>query len=148
MVMVRIFTVHQANDAPVVTDIPDQTIAEGSTFTTLSLDNFVTDIDNADSEITWTYAGNTDLEITIITGVATIGIPRCELERGRDNNFTATDPGSLSDNDPATFTVTAVNDAPTFTKGADQTVSEDAGAQTVNNWATNIDDGDPELTRL
>ena len=30
-----------------------------------------------------------------------------------------------------TITVTAVNDAPSFTKGADQTVLEDAGAQSV-----------------
>jgi methionine-rich copper-binding protein CopC len=35
------------------------------------------------------------------------------------------------------------NHAPGFTKGADQTVLEDAGAQTVNGWATAIDDGDP-----
>src|SRR6185369_8612470 len=34
-----------------------------------------------------------------------------------------------------------VNDAPSFTKGADQTVNEDAGAQTVNNWATAISAG-------
>ncbi|MEH6873643.1 MAG: Ig-like domain-containing protein [Candidatus Competibacter sp.] len=35
------------------------------------------------------------------------------------------------------------NHAPSFTKGADQMVLEDAGAQTVNGWATAIDDGDP-----
>jgi len=27
-------------------------------------------------------------------------------------------------------------------------VAEDAAAQTVNNWATNIDDGDPEVTQI
>src|SRR5207248_1071143 len=35
-----------------------------------------------------------------------------------------------------TITVGAVNDAPSFTKGADQAVNEDAGAQTANPWAT------------
>lgn len=39
------------------------------------------------------------------------------------------------------ITVTPVNDAPSFTKGADQTVSEDAGAQTVTPWATSISSG-------
>jgi hypothetical protein len=34
-----------------------------------------------------------------------------------------------------TLTVNAVNDAPSFTKGADQAVNEDAGAQTAGNWA-------------
>ena len=33
---------------------------------------------------------------------------------------------------------TPVNDAPSFTEGADQTVNEDAGAQTVAGWATGI----------
>ncbi len=40
-----------------------------------------------------------------------------------------------------TITVTAVNDVPSFTKGADQTVTEDAIAQTVNGWATNLSKG-------
>jgi len=39
------------------------------------------------------------------------------------------------------FTITAVNDVPSFTAGSDQTVLEDAGAQTVNGWATNISAG-------
>jgi|GEM_PF-1143946 len=37
--------------------------------------------------------------------------------------------------------ITAVNDAPGFTAGADQTVNEDAGSQTVSNWATAISEG-------
>jgi hypothetical protein len=41
----------------------------------------------------------------------------------------------------------AVNNIPpSFTKGADQTINEDAPAQTVNGWATNIDAGDPGQT--
>src|SRR5439155_7096263 len=40
-----------------------------------------------------------------------------------------------------TITVNAVNDVPSFTRGADQMVAENAGVQTVNNWATNISAG-------
>jgi Ca2+-binding RTX toxin-like protein len=40
-----------------------------------------------------------------------------------------------------TIIVDPVNDAPSFTKGANQTILEDAGVQTVNNWATNISVG-------
>ncbi|HEY8096722.1 MAG TPA: cadherin-like domain-containing protein, partial [Methylobacter sp.] len=40
-----------------------------------------------------------------------------------------------------TVNITAVNDAPSFTKGADQAVNEDAGAQTVSNWATGLSKG-------
>ena len=39
------------------------------------------------------------------------------------------------------ITVNPVNDVPSFTKGPDQTVLEDAGAQTVRGWATNISPG-------
>ncbi|HWC69702.1 MAG TPA: Ig-like domain-containing protein [Actinomycetota bacterium] len=38
-------------------------------------------------------------------------------------------------------TVTCVNDAPSFTEGADQTAGEDAGPQSVANWATAISRG-------
>ena len=37
------FTVTAVNDPPVVSDIPDQTIAEGSSFATITLDNYVSD---------------------------------------------------------------------------------------------------------
>jgi hypothetical protein len=40
--------------------------------------------------------------------------------------------------DTFVLTVNAVNDAPSFTKGSDQTVNENSGGQTVNNWASNI----------
>jgi hypothetical protein len=40
-----------------------------------------------------------------------------------------------------TVNITAVNDAPGFTKGADQVVNEDAGAQTVADWATGLSKG-------
>jgi CSLREA domain-containing protein len=43
--------------------------------------------------------------------------------------------------DTLLLTVNAVNDAPSFTKGPDQTVNENDGAQTVNNWATNLSAG-------
>jgi CSLREA domain-containing protein len=50
--------------------------------------------------------------------------------------------GSLID----TFglTVLPVNDMPTFTKGPNQTINEDAGPQTVNNWATGVSAGPNE----
>jgi hypothetical protein len=41
----------------------------------------------------------------------------------------------------ATITVNPVNDAPSFTKGADSSAIAGAPAQTVNNWATSISQG-------
>jgi hypothetical protein len=54
--------------------------------------------------------------------------------------LTASD-GLVSTDATFTLTVTPVNDAPSFTKGADQTVSEDTVAQSVPGWATNLKPG-------
>jgi VCBS repeat-containing protein len=54
-----------------------------------------------------------------------------------DNGGGTNSSGTVSFN----ITITPVNDAPSFTKGADQTVAEDSGAQTVAGWATAISAG-------
>jgi large repetitive protein len=56
----------------------------------------------------------------------------------KDDGGTAN--GGIDTSPPQTFTVSvgAVNDAPSFTAGPDQTVVSLAGAQTVPGWATNI----------
>ncbi len=74
-------------------------------------------------------------------GVATIAV------RARDNGGTANGGIDVSAPKNFTITVTAVNDVPVFTAGPNQTVLEDAGPQTVNPWATGIDDGDPEVVQ-
>src|SRR5512132_429023 len=58
-----------------------------------------------------------------------------------DNGGTANGGVDTSAAQTFTITVNAVNDAPSFTKGADQTVNEDAGPQSVSGWATAISAG-------
>jgi hypothetical protein len=119
------FTVTAVNDPPVVSDIPDQTIAEGDTFASISLDEYVSDPDNEDSEIAWTYAGNVDLSVSISDDrVATIAVPDPEWSGSETITFTATDPDGLSDSDTATFTVTSVGDPPVVSDIPDQTIEE------------------------
>ena len=58
--------------------------------------------------------------------------------------FTAIDdnlPSETSATATVAITITPVNDAPSFTKGADQSVAEDAGPQSVTGWATSISPG-------
>ncbi len=59
----------------------------------------------------------------------------------RDNGNTSN--GGINVSDPVVLTITIdpVNDAPSFTKGVNQAINEDAAAVTVNNWATNIRSG-------
>jgi hypothetical protein len=58
-----------------------------------------------------------------------------------DNGTTNGLPDPKSGNATVSFTINAINDPPSFTKGADHTVTEDAGAQSVSNWATNMSPG-------
>ena len=104
------FTVTAVNDAPVLTDIPNQTVEEGSSFTTINLDDYVTD-ETADGDIIWTYSGNSELTVSISTDrIATIGIPDVNWNGSEAITFQAEDEGGLTSSDAATFTVTAVNE--------------------------------------
>jgi VCBS repeat-containing protein len=59
----------------------------------------------------------------------------------KDNGGIANGGVDASSSQTFTITVTAVNDAPSFTKGANQTVADNAGPQTVASWATNLSAG-------
>lgn len=63
----------------------------------------------------------------------------CNTPAGPDDTFTYTvNGGSVA---TVSMTVTCVNDVPGFVKGGDQSVLEDAGAQSVVGWATSISKG-------
>ncbi|MEQ9065543.1 MAG: Ig-like domain-containing protein, partial [Gimesia chilikensis] len=58
-----------------------------------------------------------------------------------DDGGTANSGVDTSADQTFTITINAVNDEPSFTKGSDESILEDAGAQTVRGWATSIDKG-------
>jgi PKD repeat protein len=68
-------------------------------------------------------------------GVATVTV------QVQNNGGTAN--GGVDTSAPQTFTMTVlpVNQPPSFTKGADVTVLENCGQQTISNWATNFSPG-------
>jgi hypothetical protein len=76
------------------------------------------------------------------SGSATIGV------RIQDDGGTAG--GGVNQSEIQTFVinVTAVNDAPSFVKGADVTVLEDSGPRTIANWATALSAGPNETQNL
>jgi VCBS repeat-containing protein len=87
----------------------------------------------ADGTLSFTPAPNANGTATITLQIA-------------DNGGTAN--GGIDTSAPQTFviTVTAVNDAPSFTKGGDATVLEDSGAQTIDPWATALSAGPADET--
>lgn len=62
----------------------------------------------------------------------------------QDNGGTANGGDDTSNPQSSAINVTPVNDEPSFVNGPSQTVNEDAGAQSVANWATAISAGPNE----
>lgn len=105
--------VTNTNRVPAVSDIPDQTIAEGSSFATIDLSAFVSDPDaSIDDEITWSYSGNVELGVDITADVATITIPDADWYGAETVTFRATDLSLDYGEDDVLLTVTNVNDDP------------------------------------
>ena len=142
------FEVTPVNDAPVVGDIPDQEIAEGGSFVTIMLDDFVTDIDNDITTMTWTGTGQSDLTVDITDRVATITVNDANWNGNETVTFQAADPDGGTDSDQATFTVTPVNDAPVVDNIPNQTIDEgDSFIQIIlDNYVLDVDDADNEIT--
>ncbi|MEE9442474.1 MAG: hypothetical protein V3V99_07380, partial [candidate division Zixibacteria bacterium] len=136
-----------AQSAPVVSGIPDQTIAEGASFTTISLDSYVTDADHTVDQLSWSYSGNTDFTVDITARVATITPLTADWNGTETITFTAEDPDLLTGSDDAIFTVTAVNDAPVVSGIPDQTIAEGLSFATINldDYVTDVDNTDAEM---
>jgi lysophospholipase L1-like esterase len=145
------------NSAPVISAIPNQTVAEGTAFSTIQLDNYVSDVEDADQYITWTSAqlGTSNLNITINGSRQAVVIPKDINWNGSQTVvFTATDRGRggnyiKSDADTVVFTVTANNDAPVITGQSALSIDEDNSiALSLSNFTIFDPDSDPSTFQL
>lgn len=136
------------NKPPDVTSIPSQTINESGNFAPISLDNYVSDPDNKDEEISWTAQGMNHLNVTIQNRIATITVKDPEWNGNETITFTATDPGGLSDNTSTVFTVLPVNDPPVVTQIPNQTITEGGTFNNINldDYVNDPDNKDSEIT--
>jgi gliding motility-associated-like protein len=153
-------TVSAVNDAPVFTKGVDQSINEDAGAQSIS--GWATGLSDGDPELTQTLTFNVSNDNNTLfssqpalssTGVLTY-TPAANINGTATVTVSLSDNGSnvapninISSNQTFTITVSAVNDVPVFTKGVDQPINEDAGAQSISGWATTIGDGDPELTQ-
>ena len=169
-------TVTAVNDAPVNTAPSSVSTEEETAFVFASGALSVSDVDSgaADVETSFTVAnasmtvgttgvtvsGNGTGSVTVTGPVTAVAAaidgatltPASGFSGNTSLTMTTSDlgntgaGGALTDTDVIAVSVVFVNDAPSFTAGADQTVDEDAGAQSVPGWATDIDANDPGQT--
>jgi len=142
------FTVSGENDPPNVSKIPDQNKAVGTEFTSIVLDDFVSDPDNPDSDILWNYSGNTKVNVEITDRVASIERVSPTWVGSDTVIFNAADPGGLSGASSVIFTSSIGNQPPDVMHIPDQSILEGQSFQTVNldGYVTDPDDPDNEIT--
>ncbi|MCF9173002.1 tandem-95 repeat protein, partial [Vibrio parahaemolyticus] len=103
-------TVNAVNDTPVVeSNIADQALAEDFTPYTIDLNTAFSDLDNVDGELTFSVSGNSNIQVAIVNGIATI-TPTADWNGSETLTFTATDPSGESISQTVNFTVAPVAD--------------------------------------
>ena len=151
------FTVESVNNPPVVSQIPSQVITEGKQFAKIRLDDFVNDPDHKKDQISWDTevipAGGPqadgDLSVTIDGNrVATVVVPDAHWYGAATIKFIANDPDYGSDNKTAAFTVTPVNDPPTFTKKIPDQVIDEKNQFDMISLADYVTDPDDDVMKL
>lgn len=124
-----------SNAAPVASDVSGSGNEDATAAVTLS----ATDA-NSDQLTYSVVAQPTNGTVTVSGSTATY-TPSGDFNGSDSFTYKANDGTVDSNTATASVTVTAVNDAPSFTKGADQSVAANAGAQSVANWASAISAG-------
>ncbi|EKA7357949.1 tandem-95 repeat protein, partial [Vibrio parahaemolyticus] len=103
-------TVNAVNDTPVVeSNIADQALAEDFTPYTIDLNTTFSDVDNVDGELTFSVSGNSNIQVAIVNGIATI-TPTADWNGSETLTFTATAPSGESISQTVSFTVAPVAD--------------------------------------
>jgi hypothetical protein len=131
------------NTPPTTTGISDVTVDEDAADTTIDLTSHFADVEDGAAGLTYTVETNTNLALlTASISGTTLTLDYLADQFGTaDITIKATDSGALTVTATFSVTVASVNDAPGFTKGSDQIVTEDSGPWTITNWATAISPG-------
>ena len=148
-------TVTSVNDAPRFTKGPDQNVLEGAA--PQSIAGWASAIspgpsDEASQAVTFTVSSDNPALFTTPPAIAADGTLSYALAADRNGtaivSVTAHDDGGTANGgvdasatQTFTLTVGAVNDSPSFTKGPDQAVLEDAAPQNIAGWASAISPG-------
>src|SRR5215216_1197170 len=151
--------VNPVNDTPVATD-ETRTMSEDGGPLSIDFGDLVSDGETSEANLTYNITnpdpakgslggeGSTRNFTPAANFNGTVNIEYTPTDRGDPDNCIAANPpcaaAKISDQKTMSVTVDAVDDAPSFTKGPDQTKDEDAGAQTVDGWATAISAGPNE----
>ncbi len=142
-------TVDPVNDAPVCAAIPDVSFDEDGSDTSIDLDDYVSDVDDADAELSWTWSGPTHVTVSIDPATHVVTLGAVANWYGTETiTFICTDPGGLSDSTQVEVTVKSVNDAPVCTVISAVSFNEDGSGVSIDldDCVSDVDNTDTELS--
>src|SRR5215216_8199087 len=151
--------VDPVNDTPVATD-ETKTMSEDGGPLSIDFGALLSDVETSEANLTYDITdpdpakgslggeGSTRNFTPAADFNGTVNIDYTLADRGDPDNCSTANPpcaaGQISAQKTVSVTVDAVNDAPSFTRGPDQTTDEDAGAQSIPDWASAISAGSNE----
>ena len=140
-------TTYTNNTPPESSTIPNLSALEDQQSNPFyDLDVYFSDAQQNASSLQYTYTVNSNSalfnSVSLPGGAERISFDLAENQNGTAQiTVRATDSGGLFVEESFLVIVTPVNDEPSFSSGGNQTVNEDSGSQTINNWASNISVG-------
>jgi len=121
------------SNSPVISNIEDiYMLEDGTAYLSQSLDYYVSDPDNADSEITWSFSGNTNINVDIDPVTRNVTFTATPNWYGTEwITFIATDPNGNYDSDVVMVEVTPVDDPAAWNSLSNQEINEDSADGTI-----------------
>lgn len=142
-----LFTVIPVNDPPKVSSIAGQQQFLGDDFTPINLDDYVTDPDHRDDELTWSYRGNNNLLVSLTNRTATISRSNTNWIGSEMIVFIAADPLGAKDSTSVLFESIARNKPPVVSHIPDQQILEGQDFQPIylDGYVTDPDHDDSRI---
>ena len=132
---------------PIISGLPDIEFDEDDSYT-LDLNDYVTDPDHTDAEMTWTFSGNTNILISIDSDNEATFTATPNWNGDEDITFRVEDPDGNFDEETINVEVEEENDPTIWLPLSDQTIDEDSPTGTIvyANIASMVSDADGPVT--
>ncbi|MGL1933382.1 MAG: tandem-95 repeat protein [Fibrobacterales bacterium] len=147
--MSAIYTVTSVNDLPVLTEISDQTIAEGGSYKSIKLNAFVSDADHSKKSLQWSIKGNKKLKVVHNKKKNSLYVktPNKNWYGSETIQIQVVDKDGGKAKTSVVFSATPVNDKPIVSKIKSQKIKEGQSFKKVdlNALVKDVDHKDHEL---
>jgi len=143
------FRLERVKQPPVCQPINPVEFDEDGRDTSIDLDDYVSDADNPDAELSWTHSGAIEVAVQIHPSTHAVTLsPASNWHGGETIAFTCTDPGGLWDSTELELTVESVNDEPWINPPIPDPLSVETSVARIydlSEYEHDVEDADTDL---